>query len=175
MRAPCPSRTELASPQRVFLQTLVHQDRTRYPKKHQKHYTNIDPRERKTAAPHCMPPKAPYPQFRIEGACASSPSPQNNTCTSTPNTPNCMPPSTQPTISQITCPSLLEVRTPIASRYLRRSFAFQGSLLSSTGAAWYQHLDQNRPGPKSSGCVLVSLFEARYLAVSCQASKLVGS
>ena len=37
------------------------------------------------------------------------------TCTSTPN---CMPPSTLPSISQITFPSSLELRTPIAFSYL---------------------------------------------------------
>ena len=53
-----------------------------------------------------MPAPSPAPQTALQTAHP------NNICTT-----NCTPPSTQPSISQITFPSLLEVRTPIAFSY----------------------------------------------------------
>ena len=50
-------------------------------------------------------------------ACPLAPGRQARKAAST-STSNCMPPSTRPSISQITFPSLLEVRTPIAFSYL---------------------------------------------------------
>ena len=53
-------------------------------------------------------------------ACPLAPGRQARKAAST-STSNCMPPSTRPSISQITFPSLLEVRTPIAFSYLGKN------------------------------------------------------
>ena len=73
-----------------------------------------------TSTSNCMPPSTqpakqhpPAPQT----ACPLAPGRQARKAAST-STSNCMPPSTRPSISQITFPSLLEVRTPIAFSYL---------------------------------------------------------
>ena len=64
---------------------------------------------------------ADVPGGRLRWARISNapPAPQaasrKNTCTSTLN---CTPPSTSPSISHITFPSLLEIRTPVAFSYL---------------------------------------------------------
>ena len=63
-------------------------------------------------APQAAPPKQPDPAVNL---AKIKQHPKQTTCTSTPN---CMPPSTLPSISQMTFPSLLEVRTPIAFSYL---------------------------------------------------------
>ena len=67
-------------------------------------------------------PKLPKSTRSILQNCTrTSPAPQTAPQTAHPNnmcTTNCTPPSTQPSISQITFPSLLEVRTPRAFSYL---------------------------------------------------------
>ena len=52
-----------------------------------------------------------------------------------------MPPSTQPSISQITFPSLLEVRTPIAFSYLGNNNEL-ASFSAATGSKIHQHRPQ---------------------------------
>ena len=65
----------------------------------------------------CMP--SPGPFFGLIRVCFWRQTQQKGKMkTYTSKTPNCMPPSTQPSISQITSPSLLEVRTHIAFNYL---------------------------------------------------------
>ena len=76
---------------------------------------------------HNMPPST-WPSSSQNSTSTVAPStpsymplaPGRQSRTST-NTPNCMPPSTRPSISQITFPSLLEVRTSIAFSYLGKT------------------------------------------------------
>ena len=73
-----------------------------------------------TSTPNCMP-KSIRSILQNNQHHHPSPAPQTAPQTAHPNnmcTTNCTPPSTQPSISQITFPSLLEVRTPIAFSYL---------------------------------------------------------
>ena len=82
-----------------------------------------------TSTPNCMPPSTLPSIWKrcARTAISTSNSTPISTYTSTPNC--CMPPSTSPSISQITFPSLLEVRTPIAFSYLGNySFQLSGEL-----------------------------------------------
>ena len=91
-----------------------------------------------TSTSNCMPPstrpsisqsihqhlKLQHPALNLakqhlpapQTACPLAPGRQARKAST--STSNCMPPSTRPSISQITFPSLLEVRTPIAFSYL---------------------------------------------------------
>ena len=69
-----------------------------------------------TSTQTACPSTLPLIQINCARTITSS---SNSTLNSTyTKAPNCMPPSTQPSISQITFPSLLEVRTPEAFSYL---------------------------------------------------------
>ena len=74
-----------------------------------------------TSSPNCMPPST-LPSILKRCArtaiCTSNSTPLSTPISTYTSTPNRTPPSTRPSISQITFPSLLEVRTPTAFSYL---------------------------------------------------------
>ena len=71
-----------------------------------------------TSTPNCMPPST-LPSILKTCARTAISTPNSTPISTYTSTPNCCtPPSTSPSISQITFPSLLEVRTPVAFSYL---------------------------------------------------------
>ena len=74
-----------------------------------------------TSSPNCMPPST-LPSILKRCArtaiCTSNSTPLSTPISTYTSTPNRTPPSSRPSISQITFPSLLEVRTPTAFSYL---------------------------------------------------------
>ena len=107
---PAPSPACPIAPGRQYCKLRLHrhQHLKQLPKQHPK--TPPAP-----APPNCMPPSTP--PLILKRCARTAISTSNSTPIRKTSTPNCTPLSTSP-ILQITSPSLLEVRTPIAFSYL---------------------------------------------------------